>query len=710
VSFKTSAFPPFQQRGDSLFWKFGEFQATKDSTWQVSVTLSGNVPTSLKWLYSSVELIAEVDSTSGNNVDKDTVAVAHKYPPPPVKKTDLAINLTSITDSSVTVQGRDWNAVKAGTDYQYQIKLQNKGPNKADSVLVIQKLPANVIFKTSAFTPFQQRSDSLYWKIDDFPSTSDSTWLLTTTLLSNVPVDQEWLYSSVEIFSTNDSTANNNIDLDTVRVIHKPPIKDKNFDAALSFTAITDTQIVINNNTLPAVVAGNAFQYRLQVKNNGPNHAGLINLETILHNILELSAFSTDPVMKDDSLFWNIDTLTNKSEWIVTFTAQTPDTFTTFPFELNANALITARLDTFPDNNKSAVKVYVLQKKTPGDIVDVVPDQFAITDSFALSGNDTLKFAAEGEKYRHYLIIKNAGNVTAMNVNVVNYFPDSVSIDNINPPPVSVNDDSSAWVFTSLAPNEKIVLSFDATVPEFMPVGTNILVNRVFVSAANESEKKKSNNSSEYNVYNYVKTPEPFTPVIEVIPSTMDVTDSAMVRVKVPVTVMDWDLWIYWPDGQIIKTFADPFIENNKSLQENIWYDIDDWYNHRLLVSAAEQDQIIFEIRARDRRGTQGTAQATLIVRSDDHLVLDRNVYKPEIEDYVDIRFKLGYRRLARLDVYDVSGRRITKLTEDIYNGGWNSYLWNGIMENGRKVGSGVYLITLQSGEFKDWKKLIIVR
>jgi flagellar hook assembly protein FlgD len=76
----------------------------------------------------------------------------------------------------------------------------------------------------------------------------------------------------------------------------------------------------------------------------------------------------------------------------------------------------------------------------------------------------------------------------------------------------------------------------------------------------------------------------------------------------------------------------------------------------------------------------------------------------------VDIRFKLGYRRLARLDVYDVSGRRITKLTEDIYNGGWNSYLWNGIMENGRKVGSGVYLITLQSGEFKDWKKLIIVR
>jgi len=98
------------------------------------------------------------------------------------------------------------------------------------------------------------------------------------------------------------------------------------------------------------------------------------------------------------------------------------------------------------------------------------------------------------------------------------------------------------------------------------------------------------------------------------------------------------------------------------------------------------------------------------LVRSGDKMTLDRNVYKPELEDNVNIRFKLAYQRMARLDVYDVSGRHITKLTEDVFNGGWNSWLWNGMMENGAKVGSGMYLITLQAGEFKDWKKLIIVR
>jgi hypothetical protein len=31
-------------------------------------------------------------------------------------------------------------------------------------------------------------------------------------------------------------------------------------------------------------------------------------------------------------------------------------------------------------------------------------------------------------------------------------------------------------------------------------------------------------------------------------------------------------------------------------------------------------------------------------------------------------------------------------------------------MENGRKVGSGVYVIALRSGEYTAWKKCILVR
>jgi hypothetical protein len=89
---------------------------------------------------------------------------------------------------------------------------------------------------------------------------------------------------------------------------------------------------------------------------------------------------------------------------------------------------------------------------------------------------------------------------------------------------------------------------------------------------------------------------------------------------------------------------------------------------------------------------------------------LDRNVFRPEAESPLDIRFKLSNRRAAQLDIYDIAGRHITQLTQGVYQGGWNSYSWDGITETGQGAGSGVYLVTLRSGEFNSWKKFIIVR
>ena len=61
------------------------------------------------------------------------------------------------------------------------------------------------------------------------------------------------------------------------------------------------------------------------------------------------------------------------------------------------------------------------------------------------------------------------------------------------------------------------------------------------------------------------------------------------------------------------------------------------------------------------------------------------------------IKFKLSSKRIAKLDLYDVSGRHITKITEDIYQGGWNLYMWSGKTETGLKVGSGVYIVNTSS-------------
>ncbi|HEX9971008.1 MAG TPA: FlgD immunoglobulin-like domain containing protein, partial [bacterium] len=74
------------------------------------------------------------------------------------------------------------------------------------------------------------------------------------------------------------------------------------------------------------------------------------------------------------------------------------------------------------------------------------------------------------------------------------------------------------------------------------------------------------------------------------------------------------------------------------------------------------------------------------------------------------IKFKISSDRLVRLEIYDITGTRISRLTESQFNAGWNTYRWDGLTENGQKIGSGFYILTIHSGEYSAWKKLIIVR
>ncbi|HPG39233.1 MAG TPA: hypothetical protein PLP19_04025 [bacterium] len=712
VTFKSAAITPYRQQGDSLFWRIRNLVAKRDTTWTVNVFLSNNVPAAINWLTGSALLYADNDSTLNNNSDADTVKIVRKPVGPGVKMTDLALQMSSLTDTTVIDDEQEWKAVKPGSEYRYTITINNNGPNSADTIEVIQKLPAHVSFTSAVITPYLQLGDSLFWRIRNLPSGQDTTWSVNVALSGSVSATVDRLISKTLMYAANDSTDNNNSAADTVRVAHKPvgPVDKHRFDAYVTLEALTDTTLELSEAVYKAVVAGNSFQYRLQVINSGAKPGGSISLRSVIPGILELSDFSITPVADNDTLFWSIDTLAGATTWTALFTATAPQTAPEFPYPVNATAHISAPRDTVAGNNNASALIYILQKQGAGELVDVVPQQLALPDSFAVSGVDTLKFAREGELYPHYIIAKNIGQVAAINVQITSNFPDSVIISNFNVPPAETTTGAATWRLDSLQPNAQVVFAFDVQVAAWMPVGTNMLINRVTISATNENTPQQNNNLSLNTVFNYVPEPPPFTPEIQVNPAVIDVTDSAQVRIRIPVQVTEWDLWVRLPNGQVDSTFADLFIDQNPSPTPDVWLDITDWYNQTKLVGATNEDLVIIELHAVNRRGARGTAQTQLLVRSGDHMVLDRNVYKPELEDYVNIRFKLGYQRLARLDVYDVSGRHITKLTEDVFNGGWNSWLWDGMLENGVQVGSGVYLITLQSGEFKDWKKLIIVR
>jgi len=343
------------------------------------------------------------------------------------------------------------------------------------------------------------------------------------------------------------------------------------------------------------------------------------------------------------------------------------------------------------------------------------PPDIRVTQQAVTSRTDTVNgrsddFADEAETYTIMLTIENIGETTARDIVVRDVYPDSVIATNMNPDALIADSDSIVWNIDSLAPQTSEQLQFDVTIPDIMPFGLNLLSNQAHARAANEDPGKLDNNTSIDTVFNYVEETPVLLPQIEAIPATVDVTDSIVVSVNVPQNTVSWDLWVYRADNTILEDFGDDYISTVQILPDT-WSEVDERYRPLRLLTEAEEEPVIFEIRTVDIRGRDASAQATVTVTSSDYLVLDRNVFKPDIEDPMEIRFKLSSRRSAQLDVYDVVGRHILKMAEDVFDGGWNTYSWDGLVtDRGQKIGSGVYIVTLRAGGFKAWKKFIIIR
>ncbi|OQX86682.1 hypothetical protein B6D60_05665, partial [candidate division KSB1 bacterium 4484_87] len=333
--------------------------------------------------------------------------------------------------------------------------------------------------------------------------------------------------------------------------------------------------------------------------------------------------------------------------------------------------------------------------------------QYVQTDSFFVQNSDTVNFANENEKYLVTINLSNIGAKDAGAISLKAWFPDSLTISGITPTEFSRTNDSIIWKFSGLAIDSTLKIRYEAQVPSIMSAGQNLLIHSARASCINEDTTKLSNNFVADTVYSFGK--EIPSPEISATPLILDVNDSVTVSVKIPKDKISWDLWIHQADGQIIKDFADDFIAAN-NIERDTWVEIPVKYSQTHLLTTEKQEPVIFEVRTTEIRGIEKTAQASVTFRSSNYLVLDRNVFRPDIDGRLGIKFKLSYRRLAQLDIYDLAGTHITRVAEDIFDGGWNTYYWNGITESGRKVGSGVYLVTLRTDEFKSWKKVIIIR
>ena len=82
------------------------------------------------------------------------------------------------------------------------------------------------------------------------------------------------------------------------------------------------------------------------------------------------------------------------------------------------------------------------------------------------------------------------------------------------------------------------------------------------------------------------------------------------------------------------------------------------------------------------------------------------NPFNPETR----ITYLLPRSEEVVLQVYTLTGQRLRTLADGAASGGLHTATWDGRDEAGRAVGSGVYLIRMQAGEFVATKRMALLQ
>ena len=74
------------------------------------------------------------------------------------------------------------------------------------------------------------------------------------------------------------------------------------------------------------------------------------------------------------------------------------------------------------------------------------------------------------------------------------------------------------------------------------------------------------------------------------------------------------------------------------------------------------------------------------------------------------IRFALPRATLTSIQIYDVSGRLVRTLANEMTPAGFHEVTWNGRNESGREVSAGVYLYKVDLDNFQETRRIVLMK
>jgi len=86
------------------------------------------------------------------------------------------------------------------------------------------------------------------------------------------------------------------------------------------------------------------------------------------------------------------------------------------------------------------------------------------------------------------------------------------------------------------------------------------------------------------------------------------------------------------------------------------------------------------------------------------------NNYPNPFNPMTTIRYNLPDDALVNITIYDMMGRVVKTLINDQQTTGYRSLQWNATNDNGAPVSAGLYLYTIEAGQFRKTKKMVLLK
>lgn len=99
----------------------------------------------------------------------------------------------------------------------------------------------------------------------------------------------------------------------------------------------------------------------------------------------------------------------------------------------------------------------------------------------------------------------------------------------------------------------------------------------------------------------------------------------------------------------------------------------------------------------------------------DDQIILPGEVYLGKnfpnpFNSSTELQFATGDEVHVKIDIFDIGGRKVATLADDIYPYGHHNIKWDGLNSSGKQVASGIYLYRLKTKNKELVKKMVLLK